>query len=229
LWNDLQGAELNALLTWQEGCNWKLGLLAGFRYLGFDENFTFTTNSPYINLPDDVFTTKDKFNVQNNFYGGQIGLDLDYACNGFFIDLQGKIALGVTNGKVDIHGSLLTNDFNDPPSVGEPLLYAGGVFALPSNIGDHKKTFFTYIPEVNVNVGYQILDCLRLKVGYSFLYVSKVLRSTKQLDRNLTPAQSAAILFSNNVTVNETDQPTSSKRTQSLWAQGINVGLEFSF
>jgi hypothetical protein len=80
-----------------------------------------------------------------------------------------------------------------------------------------------------VNVGYQVIDCLRLKIGYSFLYVSNVLRAPKQLSRNITPNQSAAILFSSAVAVSDTDRPTGSKRTESLWIQGANIGLEFNF
>lgn len=227
--NEMQGAELNALLVWHEACEWKVGLLAGFRYLNFDEKFSFVTNSPYLAFPEDVFITTDKFDVQNNFYGGQIGIGLDYATDCFSFDLKGKVALGATYGKVDIHGHLLTNDFNVVPSTGEPLVYAGGIFALPTNIGNHKKTFFTVIPEVNVNFGYQVMDCLRLKLGYSFLYVSKVLRATTQVNRYINPTQSAAIEFVPNPALVGEASPKAHKKTDSLWAQGLNVGLEFSF
>lgn len=227
--NKILGAELNGAMLFLDGCDYKIGVLAGFRWFNLTERFTFGTSSPSLGFVDDVYVTHDKFKTINNFYGGQIGACFAYNCNCFFVDLKAKVALGTTCGKVNVHGHLKTNDFLTPAREGTPVTYNGGIFALPTNEGSHRQSFFTVIPEVNLNVGYQIADCLRFKIGYSFLYANKVLRATNQLDRHLNPTQSTVL--SNNTTpvLTGVARPEHRHRTESFWAQGLNVGFEFNF
>jgi len=227
--NQVQNAELNGLMTLPFDCCVNMALLGGFRYWNFNESLTFTTNSPYLHLPDDVFITTDKFDVQNNFYGGQLGVVMDYKCNCFDINMKAKIALGANCGQVDIHGSLLTNEFNPVEGVGAAETYTGGFFALPTNIGNHKKTYFSVIPEININFGYQIMDCLRLQVGYTFLYVSNVLWAGKQIDPNLNPTQMPAYEYVPSPALAGEATPEVLMHTDDFWTQGVNVGLVFTF
>lgn len=226
--NRMQNAELNAIMNFQNDCNYSIDLIAGFRYWNFDEQFTFETFSPFLAVPGDVFRTVDKFDVENNFYGGQIGVKFNYCCDCFFFNVKGKLALGANCAHNRIHGHLIANDFSVPPFTAVST-FDGGIFALPTNIGHHKKTNFCVIPEVNVNVGYQIMDNLRLQVGYTFLYVSKVLRAVNQIDRNLNPTQSAAIEYTPTPVLAGVPSPLPFHKTRSLWAQGVSAGVEFTF
>lgn len=91
----MQGAELNIFATMPSYLNdYSLTGLAGFRYWNFNECLEFTTNSPYI-PPHvlDVYKTKDRFNVTNNFFGLQIGLSSEYNCN--CISIMTKFLFGV--------------------------------------------------------------------------------------------------------------------------------------
>lgn len=226
LCNRMQGAELNMLTTISSDCSTSFGLLAGFRYWNFNENLRFFTDSP--NIPPrriDVFQTEDKFQAQNNFYGGQIGAAFDYSYCSFFLNVKGKVALGAMCQQGTINGSLLTDNF----VLGTPVEYVGGYFALPTNIGRHKKTRFSVLPEVNVNIGYQITDCLRVQVGYTFLYVTNVLWAGKQIDRNINPTQSQAISNKGTAILVGEPSPKAKLGTEGLWAQGLNVGLGFKF
>lgn len=233
--NNLQGAELNGLARFSYNCDSHFDVLVGFRYLYFGETLRFDTNSPYVAPFDpgvtapDVFITKDRFKTENNFYGGQIGFIWETLfCEDYFINLKAKVALGAVQQKLDIQGELITNDFIGFDPV-PPVEYEGGYFALPSNIGHHKKTKFAVLPEVNVNVGYQIMDCLRLQLGYSFLYLNHVLYATDQIDRNINPSQSSAIELEANPTLVGASSPKALHKSKSLWAQGLNVGLEYRF
>ena len=229
--NRMQGAELNAVMLIPTcDCNFKVGVLAGFRWWNFDENLSFETDSPYLNYAGDVWVTKDKFDSQNNFYGGQIGVGVDYNCGCFFFNLKGKLALGANCAKTKVSGSLLTNDYNEgfPPAISDPVEYEGGIFAQSTNIGSRKKTYFAVIPEVNANIGYQITECLRIKAGYTFLYVNKVLRPGSQIDRNINPTQSVTLDGPGAVLVGD-PTPRTLTKTNSIWAQGVSVGFDFSF
>lgn len=227
--NSMQNAELNGLMRYDYGCDWGVVFLVGFRYWNFDEDLTFFVDSPYIDNAEDVFNFTDKFNVQNNFYGGQLGISFDYFSNCFFFNIKGKVALGADYTNLNIHGNFLTNLYNTPSSTGTPVEYVGGAFALPTNIGGHKKTFFSVIPEVNVNLGYEVMDNLRLQIGYTFLYVSKMMWATNQIDRDINPTQSVLISDDPDATLVGTASPTALSKTDSLWVQGVSVGLEYRF
>lgn len=233
--NSLQGAELNGLAKFSFDCESRFHVLLGFRYLNFTERLTFDTSSPYVSpfVPGvsapDTYRTTDRFKTENNFYGGQVGFAWETLfCSDFFFNLKAKIAFGAMQEKLNIDGELVTNDFVgfDPNPV---VTYEGGYFALPTNIGHHKKTQFAIVPEVNLNIGYQVMDCLRLQLGYSFLYVSRVLYATKQLNPEINPTQSNAILFSPNAALAGEAAPRALHKSSSLWAQGLNVGLEYRF
>jgi hypothetical protein len=225
--NRMQGIEANALLELPFDCATKIGVLAGFRFWNFEDNLSFNTSSPYIlPTPVDIFSTKDKFRTRNNFYGFQIGANFDYLCNGFFFDVEGKIALGAMCQKSVIHGSLSTDDFSLP---GVPLTYSGGYFALPSNIGSHTKTKFAWIPEINCNAGYQVTDSLRLQVGYTFFWVSEVARASRQVSRYINPTQSVAIEFDPDAVLVGPAAPKGKLKSKGMWVQGVNAGIAYSF
>lgn len=230
--NRMQGAELNAIMDWPTcDCNFKVGLLAGFRWWNFDETLSFDVESPYLDFPGNVFTTKDKFHTQNNFYGGQIGVGLDYFCGCFFANVKGKIAFGANCSESKICGNFYTNEYVDsfPPVLAETVTtYEGGIFAQGTNIGSCKKTHFAFLPEVNANIGYKITDCLSIKAGYTFLYVSKVLRPGSQIDRNINPTQSFAI-EGPDAALSGDPSPRALKKTNSIWAQGLSVGFDLIF
>ena len=224
--NRMQGAELNGLAAIFSNCSWNIKALAGFRYWNFNEHLKFFVNSPAVNIPKEIFLVKDRFHTENNFYGGQLGLGADYVCSQFFISAKGKIALGAMCEEVKIRGKFITNAFD---GFKNPQSFSGGYFALPSNIGRHKRTTFAVIPEVTVNIGYQIADCWHLQVGYTFLYVNQVLWAGKQIKRKINPTQSSLYEFTATPTPTGRPSPKASLRSESLWVQGINIGLEFQF
>lgn len=223
--NRLQGAELNGLIPLTAESDMNLILLAGFRYLNFNEKLTFTTSSPFIDSSD-VFETKDSFQAQNNFYGGQLGLTFNYACGCLSFDLNGKVALGAMCQRAIINGHLLTNDFD---GFGAIERFAGGYFALPTNIGRHNRTRFSIVPEANIKLGYQWTNSLQFQIGYTFLYVSKVLWATKEVDRNINPTQSVAISNSPAAILVGEVQPKALVKSDSFWAQGLTAGINYSF
>ena len=88
------------------------------------------------------------------------------------------------------NGRLLTNDFN---GFGAPQLFPAGYLAGPTNNGKQSATRFAVIPEVNLNVGYQVTRRAALLIGWSFLYASNVARPGDQIDRNINPSQFPSI------------------------------------
>ena len=85
------------------GCRWNLDGTLGFRYLNLDESLNITERSEVI--ADRVFAPNlnntpvprglqniitDRFHVDNDFYGGMMGLNGSYHCNRFSFDMGAK-------------------------------------------------------------------------------------------------------------------------------------------
>jgi|694.fasta_scaffold22992_7 hypothetical protein len=223
--NWMQGAELNGWASVYSNCNYKIGAMIGFRYWNFNENLKFLVNSPQVGVSN-IYQVRDHFDTENNFYAGQIGLRIDGECRNFFYNLKGKVALGGVREELRIKGRFTTNNFD---GFGAPQTFPGGYFALPSNIGRHKRTRFAVMPEVDFNLGYHITNCLDFCVGYTFLYINEVLWAGKQLKRNINPTQSSLYEFTPTPTLMGKPSPKASFKQDSLWVQGINVGLEYRF
>jgi hypothetical protein len=220
--NFMQNAEVNALANVYNTCSLRLDGLLGFRYWNFEERFRFHTSSPLLSGID-VWETRDRLHSQNNFYGGQLGFIAEYVRDCFFINLKGKIALGATCRNHRNDGRLRTNDFSGFDTT---ETFDEGYFIQRSNRGRNNDTKFCYIPEVDVNLGYDFTNCFRVFVGYTFIYISEVIRPARQFDRVIDPTQSLAI---SGISGDDARRPHRRHRTDSLWIQGVNVGLEYRF
>ena len=79
------------------------------------------------------------------------------------------------------------------------------------------------IPQLGVELGYQVNCHWRAYVGYNVLFWGCVSRAADQIDlnldpRNFPPSQEGGLPF-----------PAFPGRTSCFWAQGVNMGTEFRF
>lgn len=222
----LWGAEGSVVIGLANPGPWRLDLLGGIRYLNLSEGLSFSTSSPDLPPgPVTVFRTKDEFEANNDFYGGQLGLRGRYLWGRFTADATVKVAVGAMRQHIDIAGSLTTNFFN-PPIV---QTFGGGIFAQPTNIGSHRRDVIAVVPEAGLNVGFRVTDWATVLVGYSFLYASNVVRPGSQIDRVINPTQSQAISLSNPAPLVGAARPTFRFESSDFWAHGLNAGIAFSF
>ena len=217
------------------------GCLGGFRYLNFQDNLNLTnvvrlTQPPGLpptntdataSLSRDLsFSSTDQTKLWNNFYGAQVGLDLDAKFGSFFIYARGKIAIGNDHQTAEVNSNTtITN--NDPGRSPPSSTSPGGLLAGPLDNGRHSRDVVAYVPEATVNFGYQITDWLRGFVGYNGLYLQGFARAgesntTNTLNTNVNVAATAPI----NVNV---AQPTFSFNNRDIYVQGISFGLEAKY
>ena len=78
------------------------------------------------------------------------------------------------------------------------------------------------MPEIGFTVGYDFTSHLKATVGYTMLYWSNVARPGDQIDLNLDPAQ-----FPPATAIGE--KPAYALHTSDFWAQGVNLGLSYTF
>jgi len=195
------GAEANLLGGACGNERFGLDVLGGLRYLALDEDLGLTQAAGAGGA-----TEADSFRTRNQFFGGQFGSQMEVRWGRLYTNLLGKVAVGNVHQVVDVR--------SDPAPT-------AGLLAAPGG-GRQTHDEFGVVPEVNINVGYQVRPCVRLYAGYSFLYLSDVARAGDQVGPAAIGAQvpagppgAAGPLSSGNPLFNRSD----------FWAQGINFGL----
>jgi len=221
--NRLWGAELN--VRKQVGAVFfadHLDLLVGFRHLQFSEGIDVVTDSTPLpgNAGGAALHIEDHLGVHNQFYGGQVGLASHTQVGRWSLDVIGKLALGGMHEANRIEGATTLT------APGLNVATATGVLAEPTNVGRPTRERFAVVPELTLNVGYSIVENVRVTLGYNFLYVSKVMRAGDLVDgvdarqvralANFDPAAPAT-------------RPTFQQHDSRFWAQGLNVGLEVRY
>jgi hypothetical protein len=98
-----------------------------------------------------------------------------------------------------------------------PVVRAGALLAQATNIGQYSDDQFALLPELGVDLGYQVTPALSLHVGYTLLYLTQVLRTGDQLD--LAVGSSGA--------PGDVARPIAALDDTSLWVQGLNLGVEW--
>jgi hypothetical protein len=228
----LWGAEANAFVSLHGGGAFRADLLAGFRYLGLDENIRISQSSTLLVNgaagffgtpvpPPDIISITDRFNTRNEFYGGQVGARGEFRRGRWRLDLLGKLALGSTHESVSINGSTKRTS-SDGVTVAGP----GGLLALATNSGLSSRNRFTVVPEVGAHIGLQISRHLSVRAGYTVLDWDRVARPGNEMNLVVNPAQvPSSVLFGTGGPA----QPARLLRDSDFWAQGLDCSLEFRF
>lgn len=218
----LEGFEFNLRQNLCCGCNYRIDLLAGYRYLSLRDSLHIQETEINVGIPDlpigTRFDLNDNFDTRNRFNGGQIGLDAEYRSGCWFVGATGKVALGSTRQGVTING----NTDGEVPG-GTRVSNPGGLLALPTNIGNHSRSEFSVVPEFGLNAGMQVGEHVRFGVGYSILYWTHVARAGEQIDTNVNTSQ-----LPPGSLVGE-GRPTFNFHNSDYWAQGVNFFLEFRY
>ena len=188
------GFEVNGVGNLYRTECWNLNFVGGFRYFGLDERLTIsdaTTAAPgfsslYLNTafpPPAITDNFDSFGVHNHFYGGQIGGQLDYKTGNLLFCVVGKIAFGGDHEEETVGG---TGSLHVGP-IGPVSTTPGGLFAGPNNSGHSSDNAFAVLPEVDLKIGYQFTPHVSAFVGWTFMYLSDVIRPGDQIDPSVNP------------------------------------------
>jgi hypothetical protein len=226
--SSLWGLDTNLRCNICRGCDYRIDLLAGFRFLDLDESLTVIEQiqglagapAPFTNAQT---TVVDRFATRNRFYGGQVGVDSEWRRGPWSVDLRAKLALGGTDQRIDIRGGETITD-----AAGNTSSFNGGLLALSSNSGRFHKSQFSVVPEVGVTLGYQLTDTIRLYAGYNFLYWTRVVRPGDQIDRNLDVTKIPNFAPPGTAPA-ATNSPSLPFKQSDFWAQGIVLGFEIRY
>ncbi len=225
------GMHMRFLRACNQGCNsWgffgcpgpfcsRTEAMIGYRHLQLKEGVAIQEALTGIN-PVGNFLINDSFRTRNQFNGIDLGWMYRQTRGYWTLDGSLRLGVGTTHQTVAINGNTtITADPNNPGSTTLP----GGLLTQASNIGVYKRDEFSVVPELNVNLGYQLSDNWRVFGGYTFLYWSNVVRPGEHIDRDLNPNQ----LPPAEDPLTGPLRPRFAFNSVDYWAQGINLGLEY--
>ncbi len=223
----LQGIEVLWRRAVADECNYRIDLLAGWRFNRLDDDLLIrdfrTVLSGETGLA--VGTTIeefDRFKTRNRFNGAELGFVAQTRRCRWSLEVLMKLALGSTHSTVTIDGSTTTTV---PVAGGAPdvAVTSSGLLAQGTNIGIRETTEFSVVPELGIMLGYDLTCRLRATFGYSFIYWSRVARPGDQIDLDLNLSQlDAGGLVG-------IPRPRFAWVGNDTWAQGLNFGLDYRF
>ena len=202
-------------------------MLAGYRYLRYADGVAVTENlvSTNPNNPNNVpqgaaIGVGDTFRAHNDFNGFDGGLEAQVLTGRLKLTALAKLAVGYNHQAADINGSTTVTVAGSPPATA-----AGGLLALPSNIGHSSRDEISLIPELGVKMSYRVRPGIRLTGGYGLLYWTNVARSGRQID----PVVDTTQLPFSGATAAGLGRPAVTFPRSDLWVQGLTMGLEFRY
>jgi hypothetical protein len=202
----------------------RVDIVAGYRYarlmdrLAIEESL-YPQDVTSELLPNTFVDRRDLFQSENEFHGGQIGVIADWIGARWGFQVLGKIGLGATRAANSISGSTTTVDIGDDSLT----TTAGGLLALPSNMGDFNDARFGTFSELGLSVQYYVGCQLRLSVGYTVVYWTELARAGDQVQLDVNPSQIGGVALIG------PSRPRFPGRNTDFWAQGITFGFEYLF
>ncbi len=199
--------------------NRRTDMLVGYRFFKVDDSVTINDSVSTVGglLAPTTFTASDSFVARNTFNGGEIGLQHDHYWGRLSLNTVLKSAFGGVHEVVKINGQSTTT------TLGHTATAVGGLLAQPSNIGQYGQTRFACLPEVNLNLRFDLTACWRLTAGYNFMYLTRAQRSGDTIDTTVNPTQ----IGGTGVTPGTPNRPAFAFSDTGYFAQGLSAGLEF--
>lgn len=206
-------------------------VLAGFRWYQLDETLQIREDLEInVEAPGDQsfngteILVLDRFTTDNDFTGGELGFDWGVERGRFSVNTITKIAIGNNRQQASVFG--FTQTFPpgvDPPPAGEE----GGLLAQSSNIGEYERDRFSMIPEINVNLGYKLTQRCKLRVGYTVLYWTNVVRPGDQIDREINSTLLPGVPPADVEPIPQ--RPQFAFKETNVLIQGLNAGFEYNW
>lgn len=210
--------EVNGLYNLSDKTSLPVILTAGFRFMNINENLRL--NDAIYNTPslpaNSVLNIQDQFSTKNNFYGFQVGSRTHLLYEKIDFEGLAEIALGINYQRLNINGETNINN----TTVIQPI----GLFAEPSNIGTFKRNQFTFLPELELKLGYHINQYIQPFFTYNVIYINHILRASNEIDRQINLSQNP--LIGGTGVLSGKAAPVRQFNDTSMWMQGVSLGIQ---
>lgn len=218
---ELMGGEAYLQENWYQWGPHRIDVNYGYRTLRLDELLQIDDGLEF--LQDDGFVlqgttivSRDEFETRNIFHGGQFGVVWTKDHGRWQWDGAFKLALGNIEQRAKIAGQSTTT----VPGGGSATS-AGGLLALPTNIGTYSRDRFGTLLDARLGLAWHWTPRAKLSLAYNLIYLNRTLRPGDQISLNVNDTQTGG------GTLTGTGAPLFAFNETDFWAQGISFGLEY--
>lgn len=210
------------------GPSTQVALLGGYRYYEYDSQLGVTENLIVLDgttqplIPGTTFLVQDSFNAQNQFHGGELGLQARRIHGNFWWDGAAKLAIGTNRRIVTVSGQTVTT----VPGSGTDVAAGGLLTSEVTNIGQYTDSTTVVIPDFRLGVGAMLTNHLSVRAGYRVIIWADVARAADHLPpglavdpRNIPPVQPGG----------GPDPIFPGIQGTQLVAHGFDFGVEFTY
>ena len=159
-------------------------------------------------IPPTSFYTFDRYHTRNQYYGAQIGGDFEWYEGRVFVNGSAKLAVG------DMHQVVEVNGYTVNPS---GQVFPGGLLTQATDRGEHSRDRLAFVPEVTLNLGYQVTPHLRIYVGYDGLDIHRVAQPGDQIGFFTSTTQ---VTFAGTTTTAGVTQAAFHFKDTEVWRKG---------
>jgi len=162
-------------------------MLGGYRFYEYNSNLSVSENlrvlpgTTTILVPGTTFFVQDRFHTENEFHGGEIGVQGVGKHCWWWLDGMAKVGMGQQHRTATISGNTVTT----VPNAGTAVAAGGLLTSSATNIGEFYDSDFVFIPEFRLGGGVKVTKCCSLRAGYDVIIWSDVARAASQLPRGL--------------------------------------------
>ena len=195
--------------------------LIGYRFLYESDQLDIGTNVLGLSgalVPGTTIAARDRFSATNSFHGLDFGVGGDTAEGPWRIAWRAQLAVGATINDTRIDGATTVT------AAGTTMAFAGGNFALPTNIGARGQAQFAVVPEFSLKANYEFIPSWQLVAGFDLIYWTGVQRAGKLIDTtindNFLPPGNGA---------GGPQRPAARFDTSALLAEGFTLGVKHAF
>ncbi|MCA9120361.1 MAG: BBP7 family outer membrane beta-barrel protein [Planctomycetaceae bacterium] len=196
----------------------KLDWVIGYRSMKLEDDISIRENLTSLDTANPgTFVIEDGFTTDNKFNGVEVGAVYEADLGRFYFEALSKIAIGNNRQVVNITG------YSDITEMGLLERFPGGVLAQRTNIGSYKRDEMSLIPQLGATIGWRVTPRFSLTAGYTFVYLSNVVRAGDQISTDINPNlfPPEAVPFSGAL------RPEFAWRETDFWAQGISLGGDY--
>ena len=214
--NSVYGGDVSLRQRCLGGLGGFIDVLYGYQYMRMDDSLRIGTSSTVLAnqaLPQgSIINVVDRFDAENEFHGGQLGLAARYRERCWSFNGSIKAAAGGLRRSVQRDG--VTNTSTGGVNATVPT----GLLVRSLNTGKVTDNTFAWIPELDATIGWRWTRNLDLTFGYHAIVMTNALQVSGAIDRDLA--------------VNAADNPTGQQRPNAVlqydtyYIHGIHFGLQ---
>lgn len=219
--NEVYGADISLRQRWLGGLGGFVDVLYGYQYMRMDDNLrigssTFDTSTgPTQGV---LLNVLDRFEAENEFHGGQLGLAARYREGCWSFNGTIKAAAGSLRRSATRVGSQTrTVD-------GNTVAESNGLLVRSTNAGETENHTFGWVPELDATLGWRWTRNLDVTIGYHAIGMTEALQVSGMIDRDLAVNASA---IPNGATQPLGQQrPDREVRYDTFYIHGIHFGVQ---